>query len=63
MAKEKISSDQKKRPGVYQSGEHPKHFGNEGGEYIDDLPSDSSKIDDTKENANFDKINGKKVVD
>ena len=61
MAKEKISSEQKKRPGVYQSGEHPKHFSNEGGEYISNGASDESSLDDTKENADFDKINGKKV--
>ena len=59
MEKEKIALKQKKRPGVYQSGEHPHHFGNEGGEYISDEPENHNKNNDTKENADFDKINGK----
>lgn len=59
MEKEKISKEQKKRPGVYQSGETPKHFKNEGGEYLSDEAIDQDNNNDTKENADFDKINGK----
>ena len=58
MAKEKISKEQAKRPGLYQSAEHPEHFKNEGGEYISDEPNKPGKNSDTKENADFDKMKG-----
>ena len=59
MAKEKILKEQEKRPGTYQSGEHPEHFQNEGGEYRDDQPNKPQELSDTEENADFDKMNGK----
>jgi hypothetical protein len=57
--KENIKKEQEKRPGIYQSSGHPEHFKNEGGEYIAPDPENADANNDTKENADFDKMKSK----
>ncbi len=58
--KERIAREQAKRPGVYQSGEHPEHFQNEGGDADSFHPNRKEDNNNMGEEFDFDKATGKK---
>jgi hypothetical protein len=56
----KVEQEKRKHEADYQSTEHPEHFKDEGSEYLDLKEKEDN---DTKENADFDKIYGLKTED
>ncbi|WP_156027072.1 hypothetical protein [Sporocytophaga myxococcoides] len=44
----KVEKDKAKNANLYQSSQHPQHFENEGGEYIEADPNERKKDEPTK---------------
>lgn len=53
----------KDRKGVYQSDQIPEHYPNEGDEFLERSPNRKDIHNDTKENADFDKMVGNRKKD
>jgi hypothetical protein len=57
----KVYELQKKKDSIYQSNGHPEHFENEGAEFGANKNAEQSDNNKTKEEADFDKMNGSKT--